>query len=413
MNILCFVDSYYPDSNANTVCADVIMNYVKSKGHNVDFFAVKQKITDETYLKHNGSNVIKVNTFHNEIASKLDKKVSHWTELSGFKKLFVRGFAKIKKQFATKTNSVGLDLISEKQVLKTISKVNKHYDAIISFCMPFAFQVLSNKLMKKGVAKKWYPIFLDPFVHNKCLSENNIDYRKKVAEKVLKRADKIFFVRGIMQENQRLNYNPEYAKKVVEVSLPNLIERTVQSDSKNKNKKIKMMYAGIMYKDIRNPEKMLDILSCFKNDYEINIYSAGCEDIMLEKQKLFSNNLNLHEKVPYEKCLELLNQSNILLNLGNTITNQTPSKVFEYIGMGKPIINFYHDENDTSLFYFKKYPLAFNINVNNYDEEDIIKLKEFCEKNAHKNISFEEATKSLQEYKSENICKKIYEGILN
>ena len=408
------VDSYYPQSNANTVCADCIMNYIKSQGHEIDFFAIKEKITDETYLKHNGSNVIKVNIFHNEIASKLDKKVSHWTELSGFNKLFVRGFAKIKKQFATKTNSVGLDLISAKKVLKTISKVNKHYDVIISFCMPFAFQTLAKKLMKYKLADRWYCVFLDPFVNNKCLDGSKVSKREKIAEKILSKADKLFVQEGIIQENLRQGFSPDYHNKVVEIALPNLIKRELKNNIEKTNKGVLLTYAGHLYADIRRPDEMLDIISKFDKKYTLQILGDGCEDIIDKKRSLFVNSkLVTKGKVSFDECLNELSKSNILVNIANTITNQMPSKVFEYISFGKPVINFYFSEDDLGLKYFKKYPLCFNLNVNNYDINDVEKLKEFCEKNAHKNISFEEATKSLQEYKSENICKKIYEGILN
>ena len=115
----------------------------------------------------------------------------------------------------------------------------------------------------------------------------------------------------------------------------------------------------------------------------------------------------------HDKCVEALSKSNILINVGNTITNQLPSKVFEYISMGKPIINFYFDEEDMGLKIFKQYELAFNINVNNYTAQDIDELIEFCKNNRNSHLDFEEATKNLVEYRVDSIAKKMYDAIIN
>jgi glycosyltransferase involved in cell wall biosynthesis len=46
----------------------------------------------------------------------------------------------------------------------------------------------------------------------------------------------------------------------------------------------------------------------------------------------------LHEHVPYRKSLEFLQQSDVLLLLQPGTTTQIPSKLFEYIGMRKPLL---------------------------------------------------------------------------
>ena len=56
-----------------------------------------------------------------------------------------------------------------------------------------------------------------------------------------------------------------------------------------------------------------------------------------------------------------MEESDILINIGNTIDNQVPSKIFDYISKRKPIINLYKISNCPSLKYLKKYPLALNL----------------------------------------------------
>ena len=78
----------------------------------------------------------------------------------------------------------------------------------------------------------------------------------------------------------------------------------------------------------------------------------------------------------YEKAIEWLKDAGIIskcynLSLiespfdGNKVDNQVPSKIFDYISLGKPIINVYTSEKDPALEYLKQYPLALNISETN------------------------------------------------
>ena len=40
MRVLCLTDKYYPEASANTVCADIVMNYFKKLGAKVDFLSI-------------------------------------------------------------------------------------------------------------------------------------------------------------------------------------------------------------------------------------------------------------------------------------------------------------------------------------------------------------------------------------
>ena len=48
----------------------------------------------------------------------------------------------------------------------------------------------------------------------------------------------------------------------------------------------------------------------------------------------------------------------MLLNLGNRYDNQMPSKLFGYLGTGKPVLHLAVSESDPTLPYLARYPLA-------------------------------------------------------
>ncbi|MBQ7918157.1 MAG: hypothetical protein IJ310_05035 [Clostridia bacterium] len=412
MKILCLVDKYYPDASANTVCCEHIMTYFKKQGHDVDFLAIKNSFKDEDYSTYNESNIIKIETYTDKFLKKHFKKYNtdKWNDLPVIIRKPITLFYKLKRKFRISTENAPLDSFNYKEILKKVSKVNDCYDIMISFSMPFALCVVANYLFKKNLSKKWFHVLLDPFVYNNCLSTKKINYRKKIACKLLKDATHVFMLDGIMGENIKQGYLPKYHQNTTEIYIPVLSESNFIL-GENFNKKTTMIYAGGFYKDIRNPSKMLEVLANLHN-VEINLYGQGCEDIIEQKKGNFkSGELNVKGKLTHDECLKAISKSNILINLGNTITNQMPSKVFEYISFGKPIINFYFTEEDMCLKVFKKYPLVLNFNLNNYSKIDIENLKTFIEENKNKQLSFEEATKDLVEYRVESIAKKVYEVV--
>ena len=103
------------------------------------------------------------------------------------------------------------------------------------------------------------------------------------------------------------------------------------------------------------------------------------------------------------ECDEWLNKANVLVNVGNSVTNQVPSKLFDYISKGKCILNTYKNYNCPTLKYLKNYSLAINVFEKTELNNDSVKFIETQIKNyMSKTISF-----SLIEKKYFN-CTPIY-----
>lgn len=414
-SILCIVDKAYPNSNANTNCMELFMNEFIKNGYSVDYLSCRETIDDEYVYKKDNSVFVKYDTYTLRLIKKYQKvcKAKSFDKLSTlFNKAF-RVLRTLHDNFSSIEKGFSINKKEMNQIIDLLQKHGKtNYDYIISSCQPITMHIIAEQLLNVYKNAKWFPVFLDPFVYNYCTRATSVKTRKKVAEKYFAKATKIFTAVGIVQENERRGYKPSFSNKIVEFSLPSLVDRTVKSQLNDEN--IKLTYAGIFYKKIRNPKEMLKILSQLGDEFEVDLMSQQCKNEIDEIKKQNPNfKLNDLGFLPREECLKKLQTSNVLINLGNTITNQTPSKVFEYIGTGKPVVNFYFDDNDTSLFYFKKYPLCFNINLNNYDNSVISELKEFCQKNKNTQLSFKEATKNLGDYTQDKVVKQIYSEIVD
>ena len=71
----------------------------------------------------------------------------------------------------------------------------------------------------------------------------------------------------------------------------------------------------------------------------------------------------------------------MLVNIGNAVDNQMPSKIFEYISTGKPVVNIYKSPECPTLKYLERYPLALNLYEKDAEErpaENAEKVRAFC-----------------------------------
>jgi hypothetical protein len=98
--------------------------------------------------------------------------------------------------------------------------------------------------------------------------------------------------------------------------------------------------------------------------------------------------------------------ADILINLGNKSVNQTPSKIFDYIGSCRPIVNLYSLDNDTSMHYLNSYPCKLNIKEEkNKVEENAELFAAFAEENAKAVIDEDAVKSSYSEYDSDAVTK--------
>ena len=73
MKILCIMDKYYPDSSANMICGNNIMNFFKNKGYLVDFLVLKETFDSQEFINIEGSNVIRIGTYTDKYLKKFSK----------------------------------------------------------------------------------------------------------------------------------------------------------------------------------------------------------------------------------------------------------------------------------------------------------------------------------------------------
>jgi glycosyltransferase involved in cell wall biosynthesis len=236
-------------------------------------------------------------------------------------------------------------------------------DLIVSFSNPFDSHYCASILAEKHCIP-WIAYYLDPFFSNATYDKRDILKRKNTETKRLEYASKVLLTYPINEDYLRLGI--DFRDKVLMAEMPGITDNETIENRRNHitpvktGSKCKCYFVGNLYKDIRTPDAAIKAFSILKDEADL-FFVGETYRFLQDKIKGSLNNVHFLGKKSKEEIVQFYREADILVNIGNAIDNQMPSKIFEYISTGKPIINFYKVPNCPTLKYLKKYPLALNI----------------------------------------------------
>lgn len=368
---------YYPLHNANT---SIVKRIISLIGEQYDIVLTTQNIAKAPLTEIES----KVTIYRTPIHS-LNQTIN--TGENGFVDLIK--MMVFKAAFVLKRNS-----IDEKNAYFFVKEVCKHidvnnFDLILSFSNPFESHLCASILSKKyGIP--WIAYYLDPFFTNATLPSGNIIARKKAEENFLSNASKVIMTYPTNEDY--LQAGVEFKEKIIKAEMPGITFDNVIISENLSRKVCKCYFIGNLYKDLRNPESVVNVFSMLA-EFNIDLFFVGgYYGASIDFEKMCSKNVMFLGKKTLKEINEIYIDADILVNIGNLTDNQMPSKIFEYISTGKPIINIYKMKNCPTLKYLRKYPLSLNIFENDL-LNDISKfaniIKEFCYRNKGKVVSTE------------------------
>lgn len=124
--------------------------------------------------------------------------------------------------------------------------------------------------------------------------------------------------------------------------------------------KIKLLFAGNFYEAIRSPEYLLSLVEKLPENVCLyilgGIYGHFSQSICEKMERLMEQGkLKLLNPVSREQAQNAMCQADYLVNLGNSIDNQLPSKLFSYFSTGKPVIHIQKIQNCPCIPYLARY----------------------------------------------------------
>lgn len=288
----------------------------------------------------------------------------------------------------------------------------ENIDAIVAFASPY-YLAEAVAISKVDIIKSVFQ--LDPYTNNYTLIKCLKPLRKKIEMRVLDKLD-ILFATNFVKDDLKNELQSENLIKVIEANIPGIIVSKMQelvNCNSSSNGEIICFFAGKFYKDIRNPEFLLKIFVSLPHNFILHIAGTGCEEVLHKYQSILGSRLVLHGYLPKEKINTLINKSDILVNVDNTIKNQMPSKIVEYICTGRKILNICKSEDYLSSKLLENYSNGISIYENLYDIGEIVALvKEFSEKKSHM-ISSCDILDNYREYTDVFVSELIFNSLKN
>lgn len=303
----------------------------------------------------------------------------------------------------------------EKKAYRKLCEIHSSdpIDVVFTVSFPFSAHLAGERFKRKYNNVYWATYTVDLFYKRhknwKNLFISNSIQAFKTERAVFRGADMNFLSQEIFDNCEALYEG--YEKKVCQ--LPYLLwhNEVENDDNMFDNIKINLVYAGRFFKDIRNPEYLLKTILATKDDRIIlHLFSSSNCETLIDKYVEESNGKIIkHGMVSSEEIKSVLASADFLVNVGNSIPEVKPSKTFEYLATGKPIIHFY--QNGYKDILLKAYPLSIQVSFDSLPENSSREIEEFCLENLGKIADFNKI-QEIYEYNSKEHIKGLLEQAL-
>lgn len=392
-NIAIISDQYYPDMSAPSAVIDKYVQVLKNEKYTFHIITVSYDY-DFIPLLDSNVKIYYVKSFKSRlrawgfdcIRKKKNKFLAH------FSLFLVRCHTLCISQIAYPFTTKWLIPKYHRTLEEIHSRVN--LDCVITVSNTICSQFAGLKFKNNHPNIKWITFFTDPFTDH-YIYYPFFKYKKSLRARHFKDEMMIYNTADYNMLTKELydrainNFNqPLHKTSLIEFTLNRQIYKNtiVNSFNYGLTQRVSLVYAGALYKNIRNPEGMLKIVSQTKGvKLDLYIKHRECSDIV---DRYLSEFIVRKSLVNREKYLQMINDEyDILVNIGNISSLQTPSKMLELLSTGKPIVNFYVVK-DVQYYLLEKYPLGINLDSN--DSESISKLECFCRENRGKRLSFDQ-----------------------
>ena len=353
--------SYAPNYSAVGVCASNIINILK-QNNTVTVISIKNEYSLPTREVRDGVEIRRINSK----SIKLYNLEAYYNK--GIKKYIGKCISlgyRIKQNLNARFCSrlmINKELIDSylKELNDLIS--TEKVDCIIGCSFPFesiiAVKELCTKIKTMGIA-----YLFDPFSDNQRIyrTRKNFFYKfnsNLLFEKdILKKLDLIIAMHT--WEKHIKHYYDDYTNIVI-AEHPLLLTDNTERFSEYEGRRI--MYAGALDPKVRNPNYTFALIEKFlkqSNFVEFNFYTSDYSSQLKAIEQKYPSRFHFHGRKPLEDIHYAEYFNDIMLSIGNSPeTSQTPSKIFEYIATGNPIIHIAKYEEDPCNAVLSKYKNA-------------------------------------------------------
>ena len=284
------------------------------------------------------------------------------------------------------------------------------YDAIISASYEEAI-ALSNANISK---EKKYHFQLEKFPISTSLKipliyRKKIENKEKMEKRILNSMSMVFCLPIVFEYYRKKEYS-----NIIEVEHPMIVEATCEMES---NKMInKLIYGGGLDRNQRNPMKLLQLLRrvSMTIPIQLNFYSYSNMNDQLLKFENENNFFKSNNPISKEEFLNGMLSSDFIITIGNKENDIFPSKIFDCISTGRPIIHVSQNNMDPYYKYLDKYKYYLILKYDELLEEGAVeKSINFIKKNKNKKMDFKDIKEIYKECTPEYVWNQLIGEIGN
>lgn len=247
-------------------------------------------------------------------------------------------FAKLTGRILTRV----LGLLFEYPAIENMFKVRKilknesGYDLMISFAVPHPVHwgVAWVKSKRHMIADKWIADCGDPYMGDLLDTFRHPFYFSYLEKWFCRKADYITVpISGAIR-----GYYPEFHHKIR--IIPQGFSFTLDSvEPTNPSDEVpSFAYAGEFIPGVRDPEKLLILLSTIDSPFKFYIFTNRPESVKKYQVQL-KDKLIISNYIPRNELMRVFSRMNFLINFDNNSDRNSPSKLIDYAISGKPVLN--------------------------------------------------------------------------
>lgn len=322
--ILIVTRAFYPENSPRSFRATELAKEFARQGHNVKVITSRISEVHDKYEK-------KINV---EI-----KNLGHskWRKIDvGGTRLFVLFRRAFRRLVLLLFEYPDIQLVS---LVKKALKNEKGYDLLISIATPHPIHWGVASVWGNGIAKTWIADCGDPYMGTNTDSFKKLFYFRYVEKWWCRKVDFIAVpFAGAIEA-----YYPEFREKIWVIPQGfNFNEVKGLIPEYRRNLIPTFAYAGTLIPKAREIGPLLDYLFSLSASFRFIIYTNRLD--LVRPYLVDSNNkkVEINHFIPRESLLKELGKVDFLVNINNSTSTQSPSKLIDYHLIGRPVLSINH-----------------------------------------------------------------------
>lgn len=274
------------------------------------------------------------------------------------------------------------------------------YDTVFASNEPYA---AAWALAQSRIAARKALYLIDPFAELVPLLRDKVPpFRHRTHRKILEAADLILTTPRVVRAMRGNGYE-DYLGKTAAWEFP-LFSRLRRADNPDsipfEREKINLLYCGWLRNEacLRRVVEGLDSRFC--------VTFLGNDNARLRGMETGAEVRTL-PAVPREIAVNAILDADVLLSTGNPYPVHLPSKTFDYLAAGKPVIHFYSIPDCPACEFYRSYPLALCLPNDADPARAAEQARDFCLQRRGERLPFEEVEALYPELCAENILKEL------